>query len=645
MNDKFIEKENEKYRKINDIKDYLDQTPYNVCVNAKKNGYIMARPAEDGERISVMTSDGHKEAQETAKPGDWVATRAYENGTPHVDEHGNVNSWLMSEDTLAKKYNMGQKLENGERMFAPRGEEQKFMRVSENVALSVPWGENGAPIDQYIKEGGWLNITNANDVYGIAEQEFFDTYDRTYTHQRQGKNGEYTEYDEKVDETIFRDTWQKSLDRLKSLGVEFSNPEYKNDPVIVQGNGSVELKNGVRMHIACPLSGEGYITAYEKDGVREHVNGEKPITEENVSQIESLKTMPYKQYFENMVNTYFPEKAEDLMAELENINFPHGAEKPVFYRNEPDRETATIAVDALEKASSLIDLRTDYKHAVDDFSRMPHETQAERVAVLKKATELYKEQDRVYDTELREFDPDKLHEAREKGMAQPALYIASAVRSSAPLNATDVIHGVTNKTINELFDQLSADTQGVTHDDVQKNFDKYEIPGLDSVQYLTDNFSSYYDLVQLTLSDEQYFNANVMRIPAGLIDNLPSAMAAAAKYSQTQAEFERECPDASYEETYHSREEASYKECSASFEPLGNARTDDEIGAAMYAASESIDKNDTYTYDAYMHAVEVLDNAGIDGLKAEIEERNMTDQEWEENEREAPEYDDDDLEL
>ena len=644
MNDKFIEKENEKYRKINDIKDYLDQTPYNVCVNAKKNGYIMARPAEDGERISVMTSDGHKEAQEVAKPGDWVATRAYENGTPHVDEHGNVNSWLMSEDTLAKKYNMGQKLENGERMFAPRGEEQKFMRVSENVALSVPWGENGAPIDQYIKEGGWLNITNENDIYGIAEQEFFDTYDRTYTHQRQGKNGEYTEYDEKVDETIFRDTWQKSLDRMKSLGVEYSNPEFKKHSVFDIGDGTVDLKNGIKMHVSCPLSGEGYISAYEKDGALKYLRGEKYITEENIDAIESLKTMPYKQYFENMINTYFPEKAEDLMAELENIEFPHGAEKPVFYRNEPDRETAVIAVDALEKASSLIDLRTDYKHAVDDFSRMPHETQAERVAVLKKATELYKEKNEVYSETDRELDYEELNKASEKGMYQPALYISSAI-DSISFGKNDAIHDMTNKAINELFGQLSADTQGVTHDEVQKNFDKYEIPGLDSVQYLTDNYSSHYDLVQLTLSDEQYFNADAIRIPSELIDNLPSAMAAAAKYSQTQAEFEEEGNGTPYEETYHSREETSYKECSASFEPLGNARTDDEIGAAMYAAAGSVDRNDTYAYDAYMHAVEVLDNAGIDGLKAEIEERNMTDQEWEENEKEAPEYDDDDLEL
>lgn len=332
------------------------------------------------------------------------------------------------------------------------------------------------------------------------------------------------------------------------------------------------------------------------------------------------------------------------MATLENIKFPYGTEKPVFYLVEPDRETADIAVNALEKASSLIANRMDFKQAVDDFSRLPHETQAERVDVLKKAAELYEEKGKVYSEEECELDYDELNKAGEKGMAQPALYISDAVESVSFQKEIDTIHDVTNKTINELFDQLSADTQGVTHDEVQKNFEKYEIPGLDSVQYLTDNYSSHYDLVQLTLSDDQYFNADVMRIPSELINNLPSAMAAAAKYSQTQAEFEKECPDMSYEEAYHSREEASYKECSSSFEPLGNARTDDDISAAMYAAAGSVDREDEYAYDAYMHAVEVLDDAGIEGLKAEVEERNMSDQEWEENEREAPEYDDD-LEL
>lgn len=180
---------------------------------------------------------------------------------------------------------------------------------------------------------------------------------------------------------------------------------------------------------------------------------------------------------------------------------------------------------------------------------------------------------------------------------------------------------------------------------MQKNFDKYEIPGLDSVQYITDNGNPHYDLVQLTLSDAKYFNADVMHIPSELIDNLPSAMAAATKYSQTQEGFEKECPDISYEETYHNADEAEYSECSAAFEPLGDTRTDDEIGEVMYAAAGNIEK-DLHEYDSYMHAVDVLDESGTEGLKGKVEERYISDLEWEENERneiDTPEYAD--LEL
>lgn len=53
---------------------------------------------------------------------------------------------------------------------------QTFMKACVNLLVYVPWGENGKLIPQYIEAGGFLNITNLSDIYGVAEKEFKSTY-------------------------------------------------------------------------------------------------------------------------------------------------------------------------------------------------------------------------------------------------------------------------------------------------------------------------------------------------------------------------------------------------------------------------------------------------------------------------------------
>ena len=50
------------------------------------------------------------------------------------------------------------------------------MKACVNLLVYVPWGENGKLIPQYIEAGGFLNITNLSDIYGVAEKEFKSTY-------------------------------------------------------------------------------------------------------------------------------------------------------------------------------------------------------------------------------------------------------------------------------------------------------------------------------------------------------------------------------------------------------------------------------------------------------------------------------------
>lgn len=692
MNEHFTKKEEETadrsiYRKIDNIENYLDSTPYNARIMAEKNGYITGRRAEPGEKISVMTSDGQKEVQETAKEGDWIATRAYEDGTNYVDKNGNTNSWLMSEETLAKKYEGGYAQGDDTLLFKPRGQKQEFMRVSENVALTVPWGENGAPVTQYVKEGGWLNITDLNDVHGIAEKEFTETYDIVRTLRRQEpvwdkpalKGAEETrvyqegnDYAEKVNRSIAENIWEKALDHARSAGVEFSDPKLESAGYEDPGSmiGTAVLKNGIEMRAVINADGK---QAVQPSGLnyKDPKTGEKLFCHmslprrahrtnllDSAKALENLKVASYESYLENAADRHFPEQKEEVMARakesglidmMDNTYFDNGDKYNVFYENEPDRYTAAVILDAADKMSDILNAEKEANDRTMALKDMPHNTQAERVAVLKEAAGIFRcinesQQDVYYDGY--EDDQDR---ARQEGMETTVSDLSYAryemsEHGDFDIDATfDKIHDVTNEVTNELFAQLSADTQGVTHDEVQKNFGKYEIPGLDSVQYLTDNGSTHYDLVQLTLSDEQYFNADVMRIPSELIDNLPSAMSAAAKYSQTQAEFEAEMTNGtSYEEAYHNNPEENdpeyitYKECTTAFELLGEARYDTDIKSVMYEAA-NIDNID---YDSYMHAVKVLDNAGVEGLQAEVKEREMSNQEeWEENEQEEPDYD------
>lgn len=692
MNENFVKEEGTVYRKIDDIENYLDSTPYNAQMRAERNGYATGHPAEPGEKVSVMTPDGQKEVQETAKPGDWVITRAYKDGTSYVDKNGNTDTQLINEETLAKKY-IGW-LEQGENvwMFESDSQYQDFMRVSENVALSVP-GENGAPVTQYIKEGGWLNITDMNNVYGIAEQEFAETYDIVCKLRDQEPIGDrpvmegteetraYQEgnnYAEKTNRNIAKNVWEKALDYARSSGVEFSDPKLESNGHEMAGTAM--LRNGIEMHALINADGEqamlpdGFNYNDPKTGEKLFAHMNLPRRAHRISLVDAadalddLKVASYENYLENAADVRFPDhpdQKEEIMAKakesglIEMMNDAHyndGDKYNVFYRNEPDEYTAATIVEVAERMSDILDAGKEANARTMALKDMPHETQAERVAVLKEAAGIFRTISEAQQSVYYEgYEEDQDIAARD-GMETTIDDIAHA---GAERNhfSFDEIHRVTNEVTNELFAQLSADTQGVTHDDVQKNFEKYEIPGLDSVQYLTNNGDPHYDLVQLTFSDEQYFNADVMRIPSELIDNLPSAMTAAAKYSQTQAEFEAEMADEglayddiSYEESYHNNPDENdpglitYKECSTGFEPLGEARYDEDIKTAMYAAADMTGRDEDDSR-SYMHAAEVLDNAGVEGLMKEVEERNMTDQEWEDNEREAPEYDDDDLEL
>ena len=148
-----------------------------VPIEAYKFARIMARPGIVGEEVISWSVDSIgnevKEKvdtvsldEETNNPG-WVVTKTDEDGNIILDNNGHSNDWIISDSTFKKKYEID---ENNPTLFKPKGGVQTFVQIPDNITLNQ-WGS-----DMNIAAGGYINITNPDDMYGISERDFEDTY-------------------------------------------------------------------------------------------------------------------------------------------------------------------------------------------------------------------------------------------------------------------------------------------------------------------------------------------------------------------------------------------------------------------------------------------------------------------------------------
>ena len=148
-------------------KELLDKDAETVV--AEKQGMALARVATEPEMITVWTKDGNCEGTETAMPGQVIMTRANDDGTPYVDEYGHTNTWCYSRETFEKKYDTKHPdPETG--VYKPAGGPQRFVKLPKPVWFKAPWGK------VQIIRNGYLNVTDPHDTYGIALDEFQETY-------------------------------------------------------------------------------------------------------------------------------------------------------------------------------------------------------------------------------------------------------------------------------------------------------------------------------------------------------------------------------------------------------------------------------------------------------------------------------------
>ena len=113
------------------------------------------------EKVAQVTID-----EQTQEPG-WIATKVNENGEPIIDNNNHLNNWIIDDSTFKKKYEVDPENPN---LCKPKGGPQTFVEIPDNIILNQ-WGE-----DMAIAAGGYINITNPDDMYGISQRDFEDTY-------------------------------------------------------------------------------------------------------------------------------------------------------------------------------------------------------------------------------------------------------------------------------------------------------------------------------------------------------------------------------------------------------------------------------------------------------------------------------------
>ena len=160
-------------------KDLFFQTPSafdNVSGWFKKFARVSAKQAgaeRVGQPLSTIMRDGHIEVKDAIiqNAEDWIVINP------------NGEAYIIKDEKFRKRYETSV---GADGKHAPIADPQDFLLVPEDIEFMVPWGENGAPIPFTLKAGGYLNVTDLQnldkkpiseiDIYGVQKEEFEQTY-------------------------------------------------------------------------------------------------------------------------------------------------------------------------------------------------------------------------------------------------------------------------------------------------------------------------------------------------------------------------------------------------------------------------------------------------------------------------------------
>lgn len=164
MNDKYIEdKDGESYLMLDNPKQFLLENAEKALVGSKIAN-IKARQGRVGEKVKTIMKNGHFETTNyvsydpaTGMP-DWIVTQTT------GEEMIVVDSKFNNLYEVPKNYKEGDDLK-------PSGKYRPMIKVDQNIAIRASWGAL-----QYVKAGGVLVAIDGNDIYGIQQYEFENSY-------------------------------------------------------------------------------------------------------------------------------------------------------------------------------------------------------------------------------------------------------------------------------------------------------------------------------------------------------------------------------------------------------------------------------------------------------------------------------------
>lgn len=158
-------------KKIDVISDYVKARIQDCSIEffeAFKKAPISAVQGVVGQEIKTVICSGDKDDfletintvkvdPRTGNPG-WIVTNP--DGEKYVVADGDFHEKYVkdSDDPLSDVYN-------------PIGTPVLVGRIVEDISFIAPWGE-----EMNIKAGGFLVLASTNDIYGIQEEQFYNTY-------------------------------------------------------------------------------------------------------------------------------------------------------------------------------------------------------------------------------------------------------------------------------------------------------------------------------------------------------------------------------------------------------------------------------------------------------------------------------------
>lgn len=214
---------------------------------AEKYARIIARPGTIGEIVVSWSVDANgdeikeKEDQvkldETTKNPGWVVTKANSTGEPVIDKNGHKNEWIIEDSVFQKKYEADSENKG---IFKPKGGIQWFVKIPENIILNQ-WGS-----DMKIAKGGYINITNADDMYGISQRDFDDTYKTSYQLRIEKAEANVPKWIEEGEAIIFPQRYEE----WEKLVIESPHKIYNGEDISASLEIMKALKSGATMEEA-----------------------------------------------------------------------------------------------------------------------------------------------------------------------------------------------------------------------------------------------------------------------------------------------------------------------------------------------------------------------------------------------------------